>query len=65
MNRDVKPVPPADARAAVAEAKLARLLARIATVTKALELGKKHDTLTIGEEGILQDLRAMVAEART
>lgn len=57
MMPDTRPMPAADARAAVAEAKLARILERVQELIDLLE--------TLGGDGpILDRLRKIVAEAQ-
>ena len=58
MNRDIRPASAADARAALAEARLARLLARVEALRDQVEVIDAHDAQW------LKELRAMADEAR-
>lgn len=58
MNRDIRPTSAADARAAMAEARLARLLTRVDALANRVEVIDAYDAQW------LRELRAMAAEAR-
>ncbi len=64
MTPDTRPSAPAEARAAVAKAKLARVVGRIEALIDVLETVKAMGRLSLDDEAMLDDLREIVAEAR-
>ncbi|KGJ19342.1 hypothetical protein [Paracoccus sanguinis] len=64
MTPDTRPSAPAEARAALAEAKLARVVGGIQALIDVLETVEAVAGLSLDDECTMGDLREIVAEAR-
>lgn len=64
MMPGTRPVSAADARAAVLEAKLARVISRLIGVIDVLETMEQAGPLSVGDQSTLADLREILAEAK-